>query len=485
MDFQGDIGLIGLAVMGENLVMNLAGHHYQVAVFNRTVDKVEKFVNGRGKTPSIAGCRSLPELVRALKRPRRVMMMVRAGTAVDELIDQLLPLLEPGDVVIDGGNSHYTDTRRRTRKVEAAGLLYVGAGISGGELGALNGPSIMPGGSAAAWPLLREMFQAIAAQLPDDLPCCDWIGPDGAGHYVKMVHNGIEYADMQLIAETYEVLRKMGKLTPEAIAGVFGEWNRGALNSYLLEITAEILRKVDPVTEKPLIDVILDCAGQKGTGRWTADSALELGVPLSGIIEAVQARSLSDDKARREMSARLLPGPALRPAAVSDQWLAQVRSALYVAKIAVYAQGFQLLKRAAKEFGWPLDYGRIAGLWRGGCIIRAIFLNEITAAYRRNPELDNLLLDEFFRRAAAEGQEAWRRTAAAAALSGVAAPVLSATLNWYDGLRTAESAANLIQAQRDYFGAHTYERTDAPRGKFFHTVWSEAGGGTVSGSYDA
>ncbi len=468
-----DIGLIGLAVMGQNLVLNMNDHGYAVAVYNRTVSKVDEFVNGPAAGTRVIPARSLAELVGCLKRPRRVMLMVQAGRPVDEFIEQLLPLLEPGDLVIDGGNSNFGDTTRRTRYLRDKGLLYIGTGISGGEEGARRGPSIMPGGMPEAWPLVREIFQAIAARTADGASCCDWVGAEGAGHYVKMIHNGIEYGDMQLIAEAYHLLRDLGRLSHAEMHRVFAEWNTGELESYLIEITRDILRVAD-ADGQPLVEKILDAAGQKGTGKWTGISSLDLGIPVTLITEAVYARSLSAFKEERVHAARLLKGP--RGAAAAPRgFVEEVRRALLAAKMVSYAQGFMLLRAAAREYGWALDFGRIALLWRGGCIIRSVFLGRIKDAFDRDHELASLLLDPFFRRAIARSQAAWRRVVARAVRAGIPIPAFGAALSFYDGYRSERLPANLIQAQRDYFGAHTYERVDRPRGELFHTRWTEEG----------
>jgi len=572
-----DIGVIGLAVMGENLVLNIASRGYTVAVYNRTTSKVDAFLAGRAAGKTIVGAWSPRELVSKLARPRRVMLMVQAGRAVDRMIDTLTPLLAPGDVLIDGGNSNYQDTTRRTRALRETGILYVGTGVSGGEEGALLGPSIMPGGNADAWPGLAPIFKAIAARVEDGTPCCDWIGPDGAGHYVKMVHNGIEYGDMQMIAEAYALLRDVGGIEPAAMSEIFTRWNEGALSSYLVEITAGILARVDDATGRPLVDLILDTAGQKGTGKWTGIDSLMLGAPVTAITEAVFARALSALKDERVAASQVLPGPetatgrgtdggapsfaadnrAAFPSARTGDAVAgrdpdagdadaasfadvraaspnpragdamagrvpdadaasftdahaappsprpgdlmadrapdadavsfadDVRQALYASKICSYAQGFQLLSMASAEYGWRLDFGAIALMWRGGCIIRAAFLDRIKAAYDETPDLANLLLAPYFRAAMADAQDAWRRVVATAVLRGVPVPAFASALAWYDGYRSARLPANLLQAQRDYFGAHTYERIDRPRGEFFHTDWTGRGGETVSTAYNA
>ena len=479
-----DIGVVGLAVMGENLVLNMASRGYTVAVYNRTTARVDAFLAGRAAGKTIVGAWSPQELISTLARPRRVMLMVQAG-AVDRVIETIAPRLEPGDVLIDGGNSNYQDTTRRARAQIGKGIFYVGAGISGGEEGALLGPSIMPGGDVRAWPGIEPIFKAIAAKVDDGVPCCEWIGPDGAGHYVKMVHNGIEYADMQMIAEAYALLRTLGGIEPGAMARIFAHWNEGELSSYLIEITAEILARVDEQTGRPLVDLILDAAGQKGTGKWTGIDSLMLGAPVTAITEAVFARALSALKDERVAAARVLPGPELRFDGDAASLAADVRQALYASKICSYAQGFQLLSMAAAQYGWQLDFGSIALMWRGGCIIRAAFLDRIKAACDDTPDLANLLLAPYFRDAIADAQAAWRRVIASAVTCGVPAPAFSSALAWYDGYRSKRLPANLLQAQRDYFGAHTYERIDRPRGEFFHTDWTGRGGETVSTSYNA
>jgi len=466
---EADIGLIGLAVMGQNLVLNMEEHGFTVAVFNRTVSKVDRFVEGPAAGKNVIGCHSLDELVRALKRPRRVMLMVKAGEAVDAFIEQLLPLLEPGDIIIDGGNSHFADTQRRVKLAESKGLLYVGTGISGGEEGARHGPSIMPGGSPDAWPAVRPILQAIAAKAPDGSPCCQWVGPDGAGHYVKMVHNGIEYGDMQLICEAYFLMKEALGMEAADLYEVFDRWNRGPLRSYLIEITRDIFSVTDPETGQPLVELVLDTAGQKGTGKWASQHALDLGVPTTLITEAVFARCLSALKQQRQRAARLLAGPSGRFEGQRDAFIDAIHNALYASKICSYAQGFAQLRAASAEFGWELDFGTIALLWRAGCIIRAVFLEKIKEAYRRDPQLENLLLDPYFREAVAAAQNDWRRVVATAAQLGVPVPAFSSALAYYDGYRRERLPANLLQAQRDYFGAHTYQRID--REGTFHTDW--------------
>jgi len=466
-----DIGLIGLAVMGENLVLNMEGRGYSVAVFNRTVSKVDEFVGGRAAGKNIAGCRSVEELVGSLKKPRKVMLMVKAGRPVDDFIDQVLPLLERGDVIIDGGNSHFPDTDRRTAYLEEKGLLYIGTGVSGGEEGALKGPSIMPGGSTEAWPLVKPMFQAIAAKAPDGSPCCKWLGKGGAGHFVKMVHNGIEYGDMQMICEAYALMDRVLGLSTREMHQVFGRWNDAELNSYLIEITRDIMAVDDPETGEPLLDVILDTAGQKGTGKWTSQAALDLGVPAQTIAEAVFARTLSALKEERVAAAEKLGWEVTQVADDRSGFVANIRQALYASKICSYAQGFQLMRAASEEYGWNLDFGSIALMWRAGCIIRAGFLDVIKEAFDERPDLTNLLLAPYFKGGIEENQYGWRRVVARAVSMGVPVPAFSSALAYYDGYRSARLPANLLQAQRDYFGAHTYERVDKPRGEFFHTDW--------------
>jgi 6-phosphogluconate dehydrogenase len=477
-----DIGLIGLAVMGQNLVLNINDHGYRVAVFNRTVSKVDDFLRNEAAGTQVVGAHSIPELIQALKKPRRVMLMVKAGDTVDQMIEQLVPHLEKGDIIIDGGNSHYPDTNRRTKTLEEKGLLFIGTGVSGGEEGARHGPSIMPGGSPAAWPYVKEIFQSIAAKV-DGAPCCDWVGENGAGHYVKMVHNGIEYGDMQLICEAYQLLKDALGLNASELHEVFAEWNKGELDSYLIEITADIFTKKDD-DGQPLIDKILDTAGQKGTGKWTGISSLELGVPVTLIGEAVYARCLSAMKDERGAASRILAAP--KPAAVADRrsFIEDARRALYCSKMISYAQGYMLLREAAKEQGWNLNFGGIALMWRGGCIIRSRFLGKIKEAYDKNPQLTNLLVDDFFSRTLNDYQASWRRALAHAIECGVPTPAFSTALSFFDGYRTARLPANLLQAQRDYFGAHTYERIDKPRGQFFHTNWTGHGGRVSSGTYN-
>jgi len=479
-----DIGLIGLAVMGENLALNLSRHGFSAAVYNRTTEKVDRFLSGRGKGTGILGCHSLEELCRSLSRPRKVFLMVKAGEAVDELLSRLLELLEPGDVIIDGGNSHFPDTMRRTALAESRGLLYVGCGVSGGEEGALNGPSLMPGGSPGAWELVKPIFQSICARAEDGSPCCDWVGENGAGHFVKMVHNGIEYGDMQLICEAYQLLRDGLGMDCGEMRDVFARWNETELSSYLIGITRDILGYRDEKGEAT-VEHILDRAGQKGTGKWTAIAALEEGVPLTLISEAVFARCLSARKEERVKASALYPRAVSRPPEDRDVLVEKIRRALYASKIVSYAQGFQLMRAAAQTYGWHLNYGGIALMWRGGCIIRSAFLGRIREAFDRDPDLDNLLTDEYFRDVILENLTAWRDVAAWALGAGIPAPAFTSALTWFDGYTTECLPANLLQAQRDYFGAHTYERVDAPRGVFFHTDWTGHGGDTAAGIYNA
>ena len=478
-----DIGLIGLAVMGQNLVLNMNDHGYRVAVFNRTVSKVDEFIQNEAKGTQVAGTHSIEELVQSLKKPRRVMLMVKAGETVDQMIDALLPHLEKGDIIIDGGNSNYQDTNRRTKALADKGILFIGTGVSGGEEGARHGPSIMPGGNPAAWPHVKEIFQSIAAKVEDGTPCCDWVGENGAGHYVKMVHNGIEYGDMQLICEAYHLLKDGIGLNPDELHKVFAAWNKGELDSYLIEITADIFAKKDE-DGSPLIDKILDTAGQKGTGKWTGISSLELGVPVTLIGEAVYARCLSAMKEERVASSKILAGPKGSQPPNRDEFIEDVRRALYCSKMISYAQGYMLLREAAKDQGWNLNFGGIALMWRGGCIIRSRFLGKIKEAYDKNPHLTNLLVDDFFRAVLNDYQPNWRRALISAIEHGVPTPAFSTALSFYDGYRAARLPANLLQAQRDYFGAHTYERIDKPRGQFFHTNWTGRGGRISSGTYN-
>jgi len=484
-----DIGLIGLAVMGQNLVMNMADHGFTVAVFNRTVSKVDDFVQGPAAGMSIIGAHSIEELVSKLKRPRRVMLLVKAGAPVDAFIDQVMCHLEPGDIIIDGGNSNFNDTIRRCKKVEDAGMLYIGTGVSGGEEGARRGPSMMPGGSPAAWPHVKPIFQAVAAKAADpktgqDEPCCEWVGEDGAGHFVKMIHNGIEYGDMQLICEAYSLMSAMG-LEAAEMSRVFGEWNKGELDSYLIEITRDILAKTDDETGKPIVDVVLDTAGQKGTGKWTAITACELGQPLTLIGEAVFARCLSAIKEERVAASKKLKGPRAKFSGDREAFIEDIRKALYASKIVSYAQGYQLMREAAKEYGWKLNYGGIALMWRGGCIIRSQFLGKIKEAFDSKPKLVNLLLTPYFKKAVRTCQTSWRRVITKAVRMGIPVPAFSSALAYFDGYRCERLPANLLQAQRDYFGAHTYERVDKERGQFFHTNWTGEGGTTTASTYTA
>jgi len=478
-----DIGLIGLAVMGENLVLNMESKGFQVTVYNRSTQKVDAFLAGRAKGKNIIGSHTIEELVKTLERPRKIMLMIKAGSAVDEMIDTLIPHLEPGDIIIDGGNTHFPDTNRRTAFVESKGLLYIGTGVSGGEEGALLGPSIMPGGSKAAWPLVKPIFQAIAAKVEDGTPCCDWVGENGAGHFVKMVHNGIEYGDMQLICEAYQIMRDLLHMTADEMHLVFKEWNKGELDSYLIEITRDILLFKDS-DGKPLVDKILDTAGQKGTGKWTAVTALDLGIPLTLIGEAVFSRCLSALKDERVKASKILHGP--KPAFTGDKikFINDIKEALYASKIVSYAQGYSLMRAAAEEYKWKLNYGGIALMWRGGCIIRSAFLGKIKEAFDNNPSITNLLVDPFFNDKMEKAQKGWRNVVAAAVTNGISIPSISAALGYYDGYRCEKVPANLLQAQRDYFGAHTYERIDKPRGQFFHTNWTGHGGTTSSSTYN-
>ena len=477
-----DIGLIGLAVMGENLVLNLESKGFHTAVYNRTTSKVDDFIAGRGAGKKITGCKTLEDMAAALSKPRKVMIMVKAGQAVDTTIDQLLEVLEKGDIIIDGGNSNYQDTMRRTEYVESKGLLYIGTGVSGGEEGALTGPSIMPGGSQAAWPEVKNIFQAISAKVEGNTPCCDWVGENGAGHFVKMVHNGIEYGDMQLICETYDLMKNVLGLSYEEMGNVFDEWNKSQLGSYLIEITRDILRFKDE-DGKPLAEKILDTAGQKGTGKWTGIAALEFGVPLTLIGEAVFGRCLSAAKDERVKAAKVFSAPKIASPADKSAFIKDLEKALYASKIVSYAQGYLLMREAAKEYKWNLNYGGIALMWRGGCIIRSVFLGKIKEAFDRKPDLENLLLDPFFTKTIEDAVSPWRRVVSTAVLSGIPAPALTSALSYFDGYRSERLPANLLQAQRDYFGAHTYERLDKPRGEFFHTNWTGHGGATSASTY--
>lgn len=480
---KANIGLIGLAVMGQNLVLNMADHGYHVAVFNRSTSKVDDFINGPAKGKSITGTHSMEELVASLETPRKVMLMVKAGKVVDIFIDMLIPLLEPGDIIIDGGNSEFPDSIRRTASLKEKGLRFIGTGVSGGEEGARNGPSIMPGGDPEAWPFVKDIFQSISAKV-DGEPCCEWVGQGGAGHFVKMVHNGIEYGDMQLICEAYALMEHTLGMSFDEIQGVFSEWNKGVLDSYLIDITKDIFTMRDDDGE-PLIDKILDTAGQKGTGKWTGISALDLGVPLTLIGEAVFARVLSSIKEERVRASKILGSrPDFTVTGNREDHLNNIRDALYASKIISYAQGFMLMTEAAKKNGWTLSFGEIALMWRGGCIIRSAFLKNIKEAYDNNPNLENLVLDKFFTDALLNAEAGWRKAAVLAIESGIPAPALSSALSYFDGYRSERVSANLLQAQRDYFGAHTYERLDKPRGEFFHTDWTGHGGDVSSTTYD-
>jgi 6-phosphogluconate dehydrogenase len=484
MNKLSDIGLIGLAVMGENLVLNMESKGFQVTVFNRTTQKVDNFLAGRAKGKKITGAHSIEELVKSLATPRKIMIMVKAGSAVDDMINTLIPHLEKGDIIIDGGNTHFPDTNRRTALVESKGLLYIGTGVSGGEEGALLGPSIMPGGSKAAWPSIKPIFQAIAAKVEDGSPCCDWVGENGAGHFVKMVHNGIEYGDMQLICEAYQIMRDLLNMSADEMHLVFKDWNKGELNSYLIEITRDILAYKD-IDGKPLVDKILDTAGQKGTGKWTAVAALDHGIPLTLIGEAVFSRCLSAVKDERVKASKILHGPKTGFKGDKTKFINDLKDALYGSKIVSYAQGYSLMRAAAEEFKWDLNYGGIALMWRGGCIIRSAFLGKIKEAFDKNSSISNLLLDPFFKEKVEKAQEGWRNVVSAAIMNGIPVPAISTALGYFDGYRCEKLPANLLQAQRDYFGAHTYERTDKPRGEFFHSNWTGRGGTTASSTYNA
>src|SRR5262245_4480201 len=478
-----DIGLIGLAVMGQNLVLNMNDHGYRVAVFNRTVSKVDEFIQNEAAGTQVVGTHSIEEFVQALKKPRRAMLMVKAGDTIDQMIESLLPHLEAGDIIIDGGNSHYPDTNRRTKSLAEKGIIFIGTGVSGGEEGARFGPSIMPGGNPAGWPHVKDIFQAIAAKVEDGSPCCDWVGENGAGHYVKMVHNGIEYGDMELICEAYNLMKTGLGMSAEQMHQVFADWNKGELNSYLIEITGDILAFKD-TDGQPLVDKILDTAGQKGTGKWTVISSQDLGIPITLIAEAVYSRSISALKEERVAAAKKLKGP--KPLIKGDhkKLIESIRQALYASKIVSYAQGYMLMRAAAKEYGWNLNYGGIALMWRGGCIIRSVFLGKIKDAFDKNPKLQNLLLDPFFKKAIKDAQRSWRNVVALAAKKGIPVPAFSTALAFYDSYRSERLPANLLQAQRDYFGAHTYQRLDDPPGtQPHHTNWTGHGGQTASGSY--
>jgi 6-phosphogluconate dehydrogenase len=483
MEGNADIALIGLAVMGQNLILNMSDHGFTVVAYNRTVSKVDDFLNDQAKGhKTVLGAHSIEEMVSLLKRPRKIMLMVKAGQAVDDFIETLLPHLEPGDLIIDGGNSHFPDTIRRAKYLESKGLLYIGTGVSGGEEGARFGPSLMPGGSPQAWPLVKNIFQSICAKTPEGEPCCDWVGQDGAGHYVKMTHNGIEYGDMQLICEAYQLMKEGLGMSNLEMHEALAEWNKGELDSYLIEITRDILAYKDEKGEY-VVDKILDTAGQKGTGKWTTVSSLDLGMPVTLIGEAVYARCVSAMKEERVEASKVLKGPKAKFTGDRKAFVEDIRQALLASKIVSYAQGFMLLREAAKEYKWNLNYGGIALMWRGGCIIRSVFLGKIKQAFDRSPNLTNLLLDEYFCGVIERCQDSWRRAVATAVQAGVPIPAFTTALAFYDGYRSGRLPANLLQAQRDYFGAHTYERVDQPRGKFFHTNWTGRGGNVAAGQY--
>jgi len=484
MEAQGDIAMIGLAVMGQNLILNMNDHGFTVVAYNRTVSKVDEFLAHEAKGTKIIGAHSIPDMVAKLKRPRRVMMLVKAGSAVDDFIAQIVPHLEKGDIIIDGGNSLFTDSSRRAKELEAKGILFIGTGVSGGEEGARHGPSIMPGGSAEAWPHVKAIFQSVSAKVDGGVPCCDWVGQGGSGHFVKMVHNGIEYGDMQLICEAYQLLKDGLGLSNEEMHEVFKEWNTGVLDSYLIEITRDILAYKE-ADGSYLVDKILDTAGQKGTGKWTVNSALDCGTPITLIAEAVFSRCVSALKDERVAASKVLSGPPSRFNGDKKAFIDAIRDALYASKIVSYAQGYMLMKAAAKEFGWDLNYGGIALMWRGGCIIRSRFLGKIKEAYDKNHDLSNLLLDPYFTGEIQRSQAGWRKVVAAAVEAGIPVPAFSTALAFFDGYRSGRLPANLLQAQRDYFGAHTYERLDKPRGQFFHTNWTGKGGSTASSTYNA
>jgi 6-phosphogluconate dehydrogenase len=482
MDKKGDIAMVGLAVMGQNLILNMDDHGYTVVAYNRKdefVDNIEKCVK-QGKR--VIGAHSIEEMVGQLKTPRRIMIMVQAGKAIDQIIEQLLPYCSPGDCIIDGGNSHFTDTIRRTKYLEGKGLCYIGTGVSGGEEGARRGPSMMPGGSPKAWPLVKDIFQAISAKTPDGTPCCDWVGDNGAGHYVKMAHNAIEYGDMQIICEAYYLMKRGLGLQPDEMHRIFAQWNNTELDSYLIEITAEILAFKDD-DGLPLVEKILDKAGQKGTGKWFSVNSLDLGIPVTLIAEAVYARCLSAIKDERVVASKRLSGPGAKFSGDTKEFVEDIRKALLASKIVSYAQGFMCLREAAKEYGWTLNYGNIAMLWRSGCIIRSVFLEQIKKAFEKNPDLSNLLLDDYFNAMIDRCQPSWRRVVSQAVMLGVPLPAFSSALAFYDGYRSEQLPANLLQAQRDYFGAHTYKRTDKPKDQIFHTNWTGRGGDVASGTY--
>jgi 6-phosphogluconate dehydrogenase len=483
MEIKSDIGLIGLAVMGENLVLNMESKGFRVTVYNRTLKKVDNFIEGRAIGKNIAGVHSIEELIKSLKQPRIVMIMVKAGSAVDDMISSLIPHLEKGDIIIDGGNTHFPDTNKRSALVESKGLLYIGTGVSGGEEGALLGPSIMPGGSKEAWPHVKPIFQAIAAKVEDGTPCCDWVGENGAGHFVKMVHNGIEYGDMQLICEAYQIMKDLLHMSADEMHLVFKEWNEGELNSYLIEITRDILAFKD-TDGQPLVDKILDTAGQKGTGKWTGVAALNLGIPLTLIGEAVFSRCLSAVNEERVKASKILRGPSPSFEGEKAGFINDLKEALYASKIVSYTQGYILMRAAAQEYNWDLNYGGIALMWRGGCIIRSAFLDKIKEAFDNNPSITNLLLDPFFKEKVENAQKGWRYVVSASVANGIPVPAIYSALGYFDGYRCERLPANLLQAQRDYFGAHTYERIDKPRGEFFHTNWTGRGGTTSSSTYN-
>jgi 6-phosphogluconate dehydrogenase len=483
-NIKGDIGVAGLAVMGRNLILNMADHGFTVAAYNRTASKVDEFIAGPAKGKNVLGAHTVEEMAGLLVKPRKIMLMIKAGKAVDDFIELLIPSLEPGDCIIDGGNSHYSDTMRRAKYVESKGLLYVGCGVSGGEEGARHGPSLMPGGSAAAWTLVKNIFTAICAKTPDGSPCCEWMGKNGAGHFVKMTHNGIEYGDLQCIAEAYHIMRDGFSMSLPDIASVFTGWNKGELNSYLVEITAKLLTAKD-AKGKFLVDDILDVTGQKGTGKWTSVSSVELGVPVTLIAEAVFSRDLSAFKEERSLAAKVLKGPKKKMSSGNGDSVSNLQKALFASKIVSYCQGFMLLRKASQEYRWNLDLGKTALVWRAGCIIRSAFLDRIKSAYHKNPGLNSLFLDDYFKSALDTCQDGWRKTVAAAVEAGIPVPAMSSGIAFYDGFRCNRLPASLIQAQRDYFGAHAYERIDMPRGRFFHNEWTGRGGETEAGTYNA
>ncbi len=481
-DSNADIAVIGLAVMGQNLILNMNDHGFKVIAYNRTAARTHEFLAGPAQGTMITGAETLAELVDGLARPRKIMLMVRAGEAVDQTIEQLLPIIDEGDVIIDGGNANFTDTQRRAEYLREKNILFVGSGVSGGEEGARNGPSLMPGGHAEAWLLIKNLFQSIAAKTDDGTPCCDWVGDNGAGHFVKMVHNGIEYGDMQLICEAYHFMHAYLNLDNLQMQQVFRQWNEAELGSYLIEITADILGFQQDGTF--VVDLIQDRAGQKGTGKWTAINALDLGIPLTLIAEAVYARTLSALKQEREQAEKVLKGPQAQSPESTDEWITPLGEALLASKMVSYAQGFMLMRAAASEYQWSIDYGAVAQMWRGGCIIRSVFLDDIKAAFEKSPELANLLIDDYFANAVMTAQTSWRKVIAKAVETGIPVPAMSSALAFYDGYRTGRLPANLLQAQRDYFGAHTYERVDKPAGQWFHTDWTGEGGNVSSSTYD-